>query len=79
MKLKQYKHTYNNYTFYADSPEELSGLLTQLIIVAYDRNFIKKRYLVEQDPDKKADLKIMLDAAIKHYNKIRKELENPYR
>lgn len=79
MKEKAYKHTYNNYIFYADSPEEMMGLLSQLIIVAYDRNYLKKKYIEESDPEKKNDLKIMLDCSIRHYNEIRNELERRYK
>jgi len=77
MKYKAYKHVYNKYIFYADSPEEMIGILAQLLIVAYDRNYLKKKWLEESDPDKKKELKIRLDCAIRQVNEIKEELERP--
>lgn len=79
MKRKAYKHIYHNYTFYADSPEEMIGILAQLLIVAYDRNYLKRKCLEESDPDKKKELEIRLDCAIRHVEEIRHELEKEFK
>lgn len=79
MQIKAYRHTYHNYTFYADSPEDLLGQLAQLLIVGMDRNYLLKKYKEEQDKEKKKDYKVMLDASIRHFKELKAKLEDPYR
>jgi hypothetical protein len=78
MHEKKYNYKYGEYNFYADNADDMLTKITQLRIVAMDRNFLLKKYKEATTKEDKDKYYFELQCAKKQYRKLRKKLEDKY-
>lgn len=78
MHEKKYHYTYKDYDFYADDADDMLAKVTELRIVAMDRNRLLKKFKEAETKEEQDRYYFELQCAKKFYRKLRKKLEEKY-